>query len=115
MEHGTASSNELQRIGQLLQEARQARGLSIAQVEAETLIRSKYLEALEQGRAEVLPAEVYLHGMLKTFGNQVGLDGQQLVERYKLAKRVNSISESSPPVGRRRFVWIDTCSAMLRW
>lgn len=73
----------LRELGQELRAAREQRGVSIADVQAETKIRSRYLEAIEQGRFDILPGDVYTKGFLKSYAEFLGLDGHAMVERYK--------------------------------
>lgn len=56
------------------------RGLSIAEVAADTRINPAYLEAMEAERWEFLPAPVYARGFFRAYGRYVGLDGE-LIER----------------------------------
>ena len=70
-------------IGRLLRAAREARGETIADIESETKIRGRYIQALEAGTPELLPGEVFIKGFLRTYANYLGLDGPELVERYK--------------------------------
>ncbi|WP_424658893.1 helix-turn-helix domain-containing protein [Desulfofundulus sp.] len=65
----------------MLREARHARGLSLEQVEAETKIRRKYLEALEEEAFDVLPGRVYVRGFLRNYARFLGLDAGALVAR----------------------------------
>lgn len=76
----------MEEIGSRLRAAREAKGISLEVAEDETKIRRRYLEALENGRADDIPGEVYLKGFLRTYGNFLGLDGPGLVEEYKAAK-----------------------------
>lgn len=77
----------VEEIGSQLKQAREAKGLSLAQAEEETKIRRKYLAALEQGLVDELPGEVYLKGFLRSYANFLGLDGAGLVEQYKHSQR----------------------------
>lgn len=76
----------LEEIGRRLREARERKGLSLAAAEEGTKIRRKYLEALEAGRREDLPQEVYIRGYIRTYGNFLGLDGQRLLQEYRQAE-----------------------------
>lgn len=69
-------------IGNLLYTERNKKGLEIEAVEQATGIRRAYLNALEQGKYEVLPGEVYVKGFLRNYGNYLGLDGAHLVQLY---------------------------------
>ena len=69
-------------IGNLLYTERTKKGLEIEDVEQATGIRRAYLNALEQGKYEILPGEVYVKGFLRNYGNYLGLDGAHLVQLY---------------------------------
>lgn len=72
-------------IGAALREARTRARIEIAQMEAQTKIRAKYLRALENEEWELLPGPTYVKSFLKTYGDMLGLDGRQLVAEYKSA------------------------------
>jgi cytoskeletal protein RodZ len=69
-------------IGNSLREARVRREIEFAQAELATKIRGKYLRALEEEHFEVLPAETYVKGFLRTYAEYLGLDGQLYVDEY---------------------------------
>jgi cytoskeletal protein RodZ len=69
-------------IGNSLREARIRRGMDFAQAEAATKIRGKYLRALEDDQFELLPAETYVKGFLRTYAEYLGLDGQLYVDEF---------------------------------
>jgi cytoskeleton protein RodZ len=69
-------------IGNSLREARLRQGIDYPQVEADTMIRSKYLQSLEEERFEVLPGETYVKGFLRTYADYLGLDGQLYVDEF---------------------------------
>lgn len=70
-------------IGQVLSEARIKLGKSIKEVEFDTKIRAKYVEALEQGYFDYLPGSIYTQGFIKTYATYLGLDPEPLVQQYK--------------------------------
>jgi cytoskeletal protein RodZ len=69
-------------IGNSLREARVRRGIDFAQAELGTKIRGKYLRALEDEQFDVLPAQTYVKGFLRTYAEYLGLDGQLYVDEY---------------------------------
>ena len=69
-------------IGNSLREARVRRGVDFAQAELTTKIRGKYLRALEDEQFEMLPAQTYVKGFLRTYAEYLGLDGQLYVDEY---------------------------------
>ena len=69
-------------IGNSLREARLRQGLDLVDVEQATKIRSKYLRALEEERFELLPAQTYVKGFLRSYADYLGLDGQLYVDEF---------------------------------
>src|SRR5690606_3386217 len=67
----------------LLKETRQKYGLSLEDVAQRTYIKLPYLEALEEGRMEALPAPVYTYGYIRQYAKLLGLDGGELVARFQ--------------------------------
>jgi cytoskeleton protein RodZ len=86
-------------IGTSLREARIRRGIDFAQAELATKIRGKYLRALEDEQFELLPAETYVKGFLRTYADYLGLDGQLYVDEYNSR---NVVGEEEPVLRPRR-------------
>lgn len=70
-------------IGTILREAREAKQLTVSQVEEKTNIRANYLDAIEKEDFSKTPGEVFVKGIIRTYGNFLGLDGNALVGMYK--------------------------------
>ncbi len=66
-------------IGSSLREARRRRGVELSEAADATLIRARYLEALEDERFDVLPEGPYLRSFLREYAEYLGLDGDILV------------------------------------
>ncbi|MBA3718579.1 MAG: helix-turn-helix domain-containing protein [Actinobacteria bacterium] len=81
-------------IGNSLREARLRQGLEFPEIEHATKIRSKYLRALEDEQFEILPAQTYIKGFLRTYAEYLGLDGQLYVDEYN--SRYVGLEEESP-------------------
>ncbi|MBQ3365634.1 MAG: helix-turn-helix domain-containing protein [Acidaminococcaceae bacterium] len=88
-------------VGKVLQDARVAKELTLERAAQETNIRKAYLEAIEQNDFATLQGDVFVKGIMRTYGNYLGLDGAKLVEEYKAAnagncpvKNNNAIRES---------------------
>ncbi len=69
-------------LGRLLQETRTAKKQSLADVEAVTRIRQKYLEALEAGAYDHLPRGTVARGFLRTYATHLGLDADAALAQY---------------------------------
>jgi cytoskeleton protein RodZ len=70
-------------IGETLREARMRRRIDMAEVEAATKIRAKYLRALESEEWELLPGPTFVKTFLRTYADYLELDSRLLVEEYK--------------------------------
>ena len=70
-------------VGAILKEARLAKGISLADAEKGTSIRSRYLQAVENDEYDKTPGEVFLKGIIRNYGNFLGLNGPELVNEYK--------------------------------
>ncbi len=73
----------LAEIGQKLKTAREAKGFTLSHIYERTKIPPGHLEAIESGRDEDLPESVYVAGFIRLYGEQVGLDGQELSDSYR--------------------------------
>jgi cytoskeletal protein RodZ len=69
-------------IGSSLREARLRQGQDFPELEQATKIRAKYLRALEDEQFDVLPAQTYVKGFLRSYAEYLGLDGQLYVDEY---------------------------------
>jgi cytoskeleton protein RodZ len=72
-------------LGGVLRETRTALHRELNDVASELRIRLVYLEAIEEGRLDRLPGPAYASGFLRAYGDYLGLDGEDLVTKFKLA------------------------------
>jgi len=70
-------------VGDELRMRRESMGKSIADAVDAVRIQGRYLEALEDGRIDDLPGAVYALGFVRTYADYLGLDGPEVVARYK--------------------------------
>jgi cytoskeletal protein RodZ len=71
-------------LGEVLREAREAKGVDLTRVERDTKIRERYLAALESGEYRELPGSVYTKGFLRNYGAYLGLDPDYLIDLYRI-------------------------------
>ncbi len=88
-------------IGSSLREARLRQGFDLVEAEAATKIRSKYLRALEDERFELLPAQTYVKGFLRSYADYLGLDGQLYVDEFN-SRYVPGEFEDAPVIRTNR-------------
>ena len=65
-------------VGQRLKEAREAKGLSVEDVAAQTRIPTRHLTSLETSEWDKLPAATYSVGFAKNYAGVVGLDRNEI-------------------------------------
>lgn len=76
-------------VGDLLRRERERQGKTIKDVELETSIRGTYIEAIEQGKYEVLPGDVYAKGFIRNYSKFLNMDGDSLIEQYNNERGLN--------------------------
>jgi cytoskeletal protein RodZ len=70
-------------LGQYLRAERQAKGISLEQISADTRISMDMLRAIEHGNVEQLPAPVLIKGFLKAYAEKIGLDPEEVIVAYQ--------------------------------
>ncbi len=70
-------------IGSTLRQARSRRRIDLAEVEAATKIRRRYLRAIEDEEWDALPGGPYARGFVRTYAAYLGLDGERLAEESR--------------------------------
>jgi Helix-turn-helix domain len=94
-------------VGQLLVEARTRRGLSAADITAQTRIPALYLKAIETDNYGLISDQLYLLPFLRRYASFVGLDPENTASRFihdvqRAETNVVRMSEPITPAGRRR-------------
>lgn len=110
-------------IGEQLRAAREAQGLSLSQVAAETRIPQRHLETIETGDFSALPARTYAVGFTRTYAKLLGLDDVAVTEsvREELDRqepqtrlRPQSFEPGDPArVPSRGLVWLAVLALLL--
>ncbi len=85
-------------LGHVLREARETKGLTLAEVEAKIRINRRFLEALEKGEYHLLPTPVHARGFLRNYARFLHLDPEPLLERFELIKQ-HQVEDALPANG----------------
>lgn len=107
----------LEAVGARLRRAREARGLSRADISHLTRITERHLELIEQGDFAALPSRTYATGFSRTYAKAVGLDDQVIVQSVRevldggdirTIPRAQGAFEPGDParIPTARFAWI---------
>lgn len=81
-EPGCAALAGTDRVGALLRDARERRGLSVEGLAQITRIRASVLRAIESDALDALPPSIFLRGFLRAYAREVGLDPEETVRGY---------------------------------
>ncbi|MBE6468277.1 MAG: helix-turn-helix domain-containing protein [Alphaproteobacteria bacterium] len=74
---------KITKIGAMLKEMRQQKGLKLVDVSKRLCIRKCYLEAIEDSNYKEIPAFPYGIGFIRSYAAFLGLNGENIVELYK--------------------------------
>ena len=83
-------------IGNTLREARVRRNLTLQQVEEDTKIRVKYVQAMENEDWDLMPGVTYVKGFLRTYSTYLGLDPEVIIGEYRSRGMVPSAEHHEP-------------------
>ena len=88
-------------LGNTLSRARRARAITLEDVERDTHVSRRYLQALENEDFAAFPAPVYARGFLRTYARYLGLNPEELLRVFPSADLTVDItplpSVSRPP------------------
>lgn len=91
----------MESLGRYLRERRAQRGMSIEELSARTRIGLPMLRALEEDDYPSLPVEVTVKGFLRSYARCLGLDEQEVLDRYQhYAAEYFQIAQDANPIGR---------------
>lgn len=75
-------SSEVRELGLVLREARERKGVTLADAQQATKIRLSFLQALENEDFSVLPPPFYIRGFIKTYAVYLSLDPRSTVQLF---------------------------------
>jgi cytoskeleton protein RodZ len=92
-------------IGQSLHDARVARGLELDKVAEQTMIRARYVAALEAERFDLLPGDAYTRLFLREYAVFLGLDPKPFLDQLAAQVEENEPIPFTPsPLPPRRLI-----------
>jgi len=87
-------------VGSLLRATRTRLGEDLRDIADVLCIRYLYLEAIEECRYSDLPGDTYVIGFIRSYAEHMGLDGEEVVRRYRAEqignRRSNELSFPTP-------------------
>jgi len=77
--------SELASFGDELRREREIRGISLKEIADATKISKRFLEAIERNDHKTLPAPVFTRGFVREYARYLGLNAEEMVNRYNFA------------------------------
>ncbi|HET7435891.1 MAG TPA: helix-turn-helix domain-containing protein [Thermoanaerobaculia bacterium] len=77
--------SELASFGEELRREREIRGISLKEIADATKISKRFLEAIERNDHRTLPAPVFTRGFVREYARYLGLNAEEIVNRYNFA------------------------------
>lgn len=85
--------------GSQFREAREAKGLTLADVERATHIPTKYLSAIENDNDNALPDFTYAIGFMRSYGRFLNISADEIVNSYKeLYEEKDKVEENAESI-----------------
>ena len=94
------AASELASFGEELRREREIRGISLKEISDATKISKRFLEALERNDHRTLPAPVFTRGFVREYARYVGLNADEMVNRYNFASANDDRIEKPPTVAK---------------
>jgi len=94
------AASELASFGEDLRKEREIRGISLKEISDATKISKRFLEALEGNDHRTLPAPVFTRGFVREYARYVGLNAEEMVNRYNFAAASDDRIEKPPTVAK---------------
>ena len=92
--------SELASFGEELRREREIRGISLKEIADATKISKRFLEAIERNDHRTLPAPVFTRGFIREYARYLGLNADEIVNRYNFAAAGDDRIEKSPHLER---------------
>jgi cytoskeleton protein RodZ len=102
-------------LGEYLKRERELRQISLEEVAEGTKIAIYRLRAMEAGRWEELPAEVFVKGFIKSYAEFIGLVPEDVILRYQEIHATDeSLDEPTGPAYKPLFNYVNKVSLFNR-
>ena len=89
-------------LGSKLKQAREARQLTLREIEWATKIRAEFLQALEDEQFDVLPSATHTRGFIRSYARYLDVDPDPLVAEFNQVSGATEIVSTRAAVRSRR-------------
>lgn len=92
--------SELAAFGEELRREREIRGISLKEISDATKISRRFLDAIERNDHRTLPAPVFTRGFVREYARYLGLNVEEMVNRYNSAAASDDRIEKPAQIAR---------------
>jgi cytoskeleton protein RodZ len=96
----TQTHSELASFGEELRREREIRAISLKEIADATKISKRFLDAIERNDHKTLPAPVFTRGFVREYARYLGLNAEEMVNRYNYAAAGDDRIEKSAHLDR---------------
>lgn len=96
-------------VGYLLKRTREVREIELEEVSKKTKISVRFLQAIEEGRWNILPGDVFIKGFIRAYAQYLGLNPEEVVEKYvqeRMPKERVPESEIKEKKEKKNIIWV---------
>lgn len=93
-------ASELASFGEELRREREIRGISLKEISDATKVSRRFLEAIERNDHRTLPAPAFTRGFVREYARYLGLNADEMVNRYNSAAATDDRVEKPPAIAR---------------
>ncbi|MEW6409375.1 MAG: RodZ domain-containing protein, partial [Nitrospirota bacterium] len=94
----------LESLGTYLRKEREDRNKTLKDIANKTKINTRYLKAIEEDNYAYIGEEVFVKGFLRAYANALGIDGDDVIRRYKESIKGEDIpEEEDKPIPAQNF------------
>ena len=69
-------------LGQELKRERELRGISLKEISISTKISTRFLQALEEDRLDILPGKFFIKAIIRAYAKSIGLEEDLVLNKY---------------------------------
>lgn len=91
-------------LGEKMRRARSEKRIGLPEIAKNTKIQLEYLEYLENGNYNGLPADVYVRGFLKSFADYLGINEEYLIKSFNKEKSIQQNIEGKDNIKDKKKV-----------
>jgi transcriptional regulator with XRE-family HTH domain len=89
-------------FGRYIKAIREQKGIDLETVSGALKVSTRQLSLIEAEDHDELPDEVYVKGLLRAYADYIGIDPEDLIDRYRINRAASSPRPPSPGFYRKR-------------